>query len=357
MRWSIAQAGHVLRRLPQPTRQQLPAISCTGSSAGARCSLCCSGGRYFLVACGGAACCFPAGGASVACFSTMDADQTSATALIAESDAVDANGEGELYEFVDGHVRVSVRQRPGNVEAELDIDKTGDLVWPTAVIFCRYLCAHREMLRGQRVLDLGAGTGLVGLVASTLGARPCALTDVPRVLPLLQFNASAAADATNAAAAADETDVSLSSQSKGDYVATEIHTPLDRSGNILVKPLWWGDQKAGEDLVAEAGGLFDVMLCCEVVYQQHAEVLEALTETVRELLVRPGGRLVIAYQWRDGAEVTDHAFFDRLPAAAGLRLLSNESLRPWDDSWDDLDLRRVHTYVAEELVTDRGVPH
>jgi predicted nicotinamide N-methyase len=36
---------------------------------------------------------------------------------------------------------------------------------------CRELLAHPEIFRGQQVLELGSGTGLVGLVAALAGAQ------------------------------------------------------------------------------------------------------------------------------------------------------------------------------------------
>ncbi|CAA9295118.1 MAG: hypothetical protein AVDCRST_MAG11-418 [uncultured Gemmatimonadaceae bacterium] len=47
----------------------------------------------------------------------------------------------------------------------------GVVLWPAAVALAHDVAARADALRGQRVLELGAGTGLPGIVAATLGAR------------------------------------------------------------------------------------------------------------------------------------------------------------------------------------------
>ncbi|CAL1139994.1 unnamed protein product [Cladocopium goreaui] len=108
--------------------------------------------------------------------------------------------------------------------------------------------------------------------------------------------------------------------------------------NVQVRSLFWGEAEAKKFL--EQHGPFDLILCCEVVYQLPQQVWEALQQTLRQLLV-PGGRVVFAYQHRDGAEVTDAVFFQTLEQAANLRFDQEESLSNWDHLWDDADLRKV----------------
>merc|ERR1711912_85667 len=69
-------------------------------------------------------------------------------------------------------------------------DATGNLVWPACHAFGAYLCEHPEIVRGRRVVELGAGTGCAGLVAAALGADEVLLTDLAGTMPLLQRNVS-----------------------------------------------------------------------------------------------------------------------------------------------------------------------
>lgn len=47
----------------------------------------------------------------------------------------------------------------------------GVALWPAAIALAHDLVSRADDLRGKRVLELGAGTGLPGIVAASLGAR------------------------------------------------------------------------------------------------------------------------------------------------------------------------------------------
>uniref|UniRef100_A0A3B4WCC0 Methyltransferase 21C, AARS1 lysine n=1 Tax=Seriola lalandi dorsalis TaxID=1841481 RepID=A0A3B4WCC0_SERLL len=69
------------------------------------------------------------------------------------------------------------------------IDSYGAVMWPAALALCSFLDNNRDEvnLQGKEVLELGAGTGLVTIVASLLGASVTS-TDLPEVLSNLRAN-------------------------------------------------------------------------------------------------------------------------------------------------------------------------
>eukprot|EP00803_Ostreobium_quekettii_P004665 evm.model.scf_3770.1 EVM.evm.TU.scf_3770.1 scf_3770:7001-9027(-) len=88
-----------------------------------------------------------------------------------------------------GHLRI--RQR-------MDLeDEAGAVVWDAALVLAHYLHhaaqggdqGHSQWprLKGKRVIELGGGTGFVGLAAALLGAK-VTLTDLARVVPFIDDN-------------------------------------------------------------------------------------------------------------------------------------------------------------------------
>lgn len=116
-----------------------------------------------------------------------------------------------------------------------------------------------------RILELGSGTGLVGIATAAILGAHVTLTDLPHVLPNLRFNAD-----SNAAALAP------------------------RGGSLDVRQLRWGDDHAGDSL---HDSMFDVVLASDVVYYEH--LFDPLLRTL-EVFVRAEVAFVMAHlkRWK-----------------------------------------------------------
>ncbi|XP_077014756.1 putative methyltransferase-like protein 21E isoform X2 [Tamandua tetradactyla] len=71
------------------------------------------------------------------------------------------------------------------------MDCYGAFVWSSALVLCYFLETNAKQYNvvDKNVIEIGAGTGLVSIVASLLGAHVTA-TDLPEVLGNLQYNIS-----------------------------------------------------------------------------------------------------------------------------------------------------------------------
>ena len=102
------------------------------------------------------------------------------------------------------------------------------------------VCAHfslpHSFLRGKRVIELGSGTGIVGIIAARCSPSTLVLTDLPALLPLLAANVASNIPSTS--------------------VSTAIHC----------LPLTWSTTLTAAELTGELAVPFDVMLLSDVVY-------------------------------------------------------------------------------------------
>ena len=190
--------------------------------------------------------------------------------------------------------------RPVEIEQEPEAlpsagaDGTNLRLWPTSMCLSEWCCEHAaEFIVGKRIVELGAGAGAVGLVCAALGASSVTLTDVPDALPLIERNVE--------------------------------RNPPPPGTTVRVLPCMWGDADHVEALLrdeAEEEGRtgYDIILCCEVVYQQSAELLSALAHTQRALarsqhagagMREPAeaSKVLLAYEYRSGLS-EDLAYFD-----------------------------------------------
>lgn len=66
-------------------------------------------------------------------------------------------------------------------------------MWDAALVLAYYLQTKkgRGYVSGKNVIELGSGTGIVGIVASFCGAKKVLLTDLPSLMSLMQKNIEA----------------------------------------------------------------------------------------------------------------------------------------------------------------------
>lgn len=79
----------------------------------------------------------------------------------------------------------------GLSDARGDDDTVGFILWDGSAHLARWLVENAMLVRGKRVLELGAGVGLVSIVAAHLGASSCCATDQAHVVPPLARNVAA----------------------------------------------------------------------------------------------------------------------------------------------------------------------
>ena len=185
---------------------------------------------------------------------------------------------------------------------------TGGTFWSCAPVLCRWLKREAAGVCASSVLELGCGTGAVGLYAAALGARRVVMTDggPPAVLELARANEAANRQMWRAAQ------------------------------QVEVRPLAWGEAPAATEGEGEGGsdvlgGAYDWVLGSDVTYSQGAHA--PLCATIADVLSRAGAagratRAVLAHEHRvsdDAAADVRLEHFQEAAATAGLSVAVLES--------------------------------
>ena len=173
---------------------------------------------------------------------------------------------------------------------QLSVGDVGCVVWDAALVLAGYLEKLESQSPGywkdKRVLELGAGTGIVGLVAACHGAF-VTITDLPEFVDLININVK------------------------------ENSSLL--VGSALGQSLVWG-QELDEGVVG-----CDVIVMSDVVYYEQS--LEPLMKTVNDL-VGPGTRVIMSYEERNSCEKKriQSKFFDLMMTKYVIREVDDEEL-------------------------------
>lgn len=178
------------------------------------------------------------------------------------------------YDIIDNNHNTSI-----TIQQEREYDKsTGMSIWKGSEVMSTYLQQHYNLIKGKRVLELGAGCGLVGLVcALALDAKSVLITDGDyQVLNNLRYNVQ-----INGLKLLEAND-------NDDDNVTHEETPVAsiQSPTMMVScpQLIWGKNHAIK--FKKRYGMQDIIIATDCVYITQS--VYPLFETVNELL-QPDG--------------------------------------------------------------------
>lgn len=77
-----------------------------------------------------------------------------------------------------------------SIAEDFELFPFGLLLWESSVGLATRLAEHQTLVSGKRVLEIGAGVGFAGIVASKLGAIVRQTDHLPDALKLAKFNAA-----------------------------------------------------------------------------------------------------------------------------------------------------------------------
>lgn len=144
-------------------------------------------------------------------------------------------------DLIEGGTRIFSFSNAQMVTLEQDpiVDEflVGNGVWNAGVILCHLLdSAEPNLLSGMRVIDIGSGTGIVGIVAARLGCESLC-TDITPLLSLLNSN-------------------------------TLANPPL-YGGCVNVAELDWKKSASQLPRLSEIYGPFEIVLGADLIYSSH----------------------------------------------------------------------------------------
>lgn len=170
-------------------------------------------------------------------------------------------------------IAVEIEQRWAAQASSADREPVHAVVWDAGVALCDWLCADgRKHVLGRTVLELGSGTGLVGIMAAKLGATQVVATDLDRALLLMAKN--------------------VFQNGLGD-------------GRVRVARCRWGNADDASAIQQRHGSsatsTFDAVIGSDLVYRQSTEVFSTLLDTICEFLA-PGSAAYLSTKFRANPE-------------------------------------------------------
>lgn len=198
------------------------------------------------------------------------------------------------------------------------VGDVGCVVWDAALVLGAYLDHMNQTgqipVKNRRILELGSGTGFVGLVAAALGGD-CLMTDLPEMVPLIKRNLFK-------------------------------NIPL-LQGAGSAKAFEWGSDMSG--LVSHTDKGFDIVLAADCIY--YKESLNAFIKTIEDLSSHSNEgtktEIFISYEDRESEEkktlIAD--FFERIKKSCCV------SKVPYEHYRNDFRCEDIHIFKITSLKT------
>lgn len=162
----------------------------------------------------------------------------------------------------------------------------GHLLWNAGIYTAKYLDDNISLVKGKKVLELGAAAGLPSLVSSMIGAKQVICTDYPDadLLQNIQYNV-------------DHALFQGAPQSE------------DSQRRIVVEGYIWGnDYLPLQKHIGGSGAKFDLIILSDLVFNhtEHGKLLQ----TTKDLLAEDGKALVVFSPHRPWLLKDDLQFFE-----------------------------------------------
>jgi len=169
---------------------------------------------------------------------------------VEETEADDNGWVSTTFEYSDG-TTVNVASmgllRGPVVDRENDIDETGRMVWPGSRVLGLFLTANPHLIRNKRVLEVGAGCGVSGLIAAHFATQVVLSDRNEDVVKMINQN-------------------------------IKLNSLQDKAEGVVMK---WVDDISD---FKQRYPPFEVIIGSDVIYPEHAHRIPALLQTVDEML-------------------------------------------------------------------------
>lgn len=157
---------------------------------------------------------------------------------------------------------------------------TGVVVWDAAIVLAKYLETIRNQIKDKNILELGSGTGAVGLSAAAIGAKVVVLSDQDELVEFLNHNIE---------------------------LNTEI---IPKDSDVVALPLKWGDINHMEPVASKCGNIHFILMSDCVFYK---ESVDDLFNTLQALSDQ-NTIIFMSYEERDSQEKLEvmKMFFEKM---------------------------------------------